>query len=248
MRKLIAAMLVAGAANIALPVIAADLPVYSPIIDIPDVDYGVQGSFYLRGSAAANALWSKEVKADECGCGDVTYPVNDWGYGYSVGAGFGYETGTGLRFDATVDYLANDGVSITKTAPGVAGKYSLKLRSTIALANAYYDFSFGNSGMGSGYSAAGGAFGYVGAGIGAAFNQVSVDAPAGNPITGGSNTSLAAAGMVGIGYDFGAFTADVGYRAIYMAKIANTQPAPMGFSTSNNWIHEVRSTLRYRIN
>ncbi|MEO5806093.1 hypothetical protein [Devosia sp.] len=248
MRKLIAAILVAGAAAFAGPTMAADFPEYPPVIQVPDVDYGVQGAFYLRGSAAGNALWSKEIVGYDCACTAITLPVNTLGYGYSVGAGFGYETGTGLRFDATLDLINNNGASITKTAPGVAGVYSLNLRSTIALANVYYDFSFGGSGYGAGYSAAGGAFGYVGAGIGGAYNEVTISAPVANPITGGNNYTLAAAGMVGVGYDFGKFTADLGYRAIYLASISNSQPVPMGFTSSNNWIHEIRTSLRYRIN
>src|SRR5690606_3766905 len=125
----------------------------------PDVDYGVSGSFYLRGSAAGNMLWSKEAKAYEClaPCGGLevhTFPFVAMGYGYSVGAGFGYDTGTGLRFDATLDYLANDGLKVTKGAAYAPrdGDYTVKLRSTLALANVYYDFSFGGD-----YGAAGGA-------------------------------------------------------------------------------------------
>jgi hypothetical protein len=183
MRKLSAAFLAAGAVLAAVPALAADMPFYPPVIDVPDVDYGVSGSFYLRGSAAGNALWSKEAYAWDCfACGPVqiAVPVTAWGYGYSVGAGFGYETGTGLRFDATVDLVNNSGLTATHPASAGwrAGDYKTTLRSTIALANAYYDFSFGGN---YGYGAAGGAFGYVGAGIGAAFNDISVQGPGWRP-------------------------------------------------------------------
>ena len=43
MRKFIAAMMVASAAVVGGQAIAADLPYYPPIIEIPDVDYGVSG-------------------------------------------------------------------------------------------------------------------------------------------------------------------------------------------------------------
>lgn len=248
MRKLIAAIMVAGATLVAGSAVAADFPYYPPVIEIPDVDYGVQGSFYLRGSAAGNYLWAREAQGYDCLCAITTNYFDQGGYGYSVGAGFGYETGTGLRFDATVDYLDNSGAALTKTAPGVAGRYSMRLRSTVALANAYYDFSFANGGFGAGYSAAGGMFGYVGAGAGVAFNNIDVTAPAGNPIVSGRNTSFAAAGMVGVGYDFGAFTADLGYRALYIAEVNNAAAVPQYVSVPNNWVHEVRSTLRYRFN
>ncbi|WP_240230416.1 hypothetical protein [Devosia lacusdianchii] len=251
MRKLIAAIMVAGAAVIAGPALAADFPEYPPIIEIPDVDYGVQGSFYLRGSAAGNWLWSKEAYAYECVvCGPAvvtTFPFVAMGYGYSVGAGFGYETGTGLRFDATIDYVGNEGLKVTK-GPEYGfrqGDYTVKLRSTIALANVYYDFSFGGD---YGYGAAGGAFGYVGAGAGVAFNHSEITAPAGVVVPSGSNTSLAAAGMVGVGYDFGSVVADVGYRGVYIAELNNGAAAPNTVWAQNNWLHEVRGTLRYRFN
>ena len=137
MRKLIAAIMVAGAAIIGGQAIAADMPYYPPVIEIPDVDYGVEGSFYLRGSAAGNLFWTREAFGYDCGCATInSTPFSTVGYGYSVGAGFGYETGTGLRVDATLDYVSNSGASLTKTAPGVAGDYSVNLRSTLALANA----------------------------------------------------------------------------------------------------------------
>jgi hypothetical protein len=253
MRKLIAAIMVAGATLVGGQAIAADFPYYPPVIEIPDVDYGVEGSFYLRGSAAANLLWSKEAYAYECtvcGVPAVTaFPFVAMGYGYSVGAGFGYETGTGLRFDTTIDYLANDGLKVTKGAIYAPrdGDYIVKLRSTIALANVYYDFSFGGD---HGYGAAGGAFGYVGAGAGIAFNNNEITSPVGSPspAISGANTSFAAAGMVGVGYDFGSVVADVGYRGVYIAQLSNGAAAPNTIWADNNWLHEVRGTVRYRFN
>jgi len=242
MRKLIAAFLLTGTA-VAGPAIAADMPYYPPVIEIPDVDYGVSGSFYLRGSAAGNAMWAKEVFHPTAT--PRNYAITDYGYGYSVGAGVGYETGTGLRVDATVDYLANDNMraTINDTSGTLAnGVHSLQLRSTVVLANAYYDFGFGDMG----YGAAGGAFGYVGAGAGLAFNDVITTGP-GPADTHGTNTSLAAAGMVGVGYDFGHIVADVGYRGLYIDQVANnTAVAP--YSINGAWVHEVRGTVRYRFN
>jgi hypothetical protein len=236
---------VAGATLIAGQAIAADFPEYPPVIEIPEVDYGVQGSFYLRGSAAGNALWAKEAKGYDCDCLiERSYPFEEMGYGYSFGAGFGYETGTGLRFDATIDQIGNEGLSLTKTAPAVPGEYSLKLRSTLALANVYYDFSLGGQ---HGYGAAGGAFGYVGAGAGVAFNKVDLSSP-GDIAESGNNTSFAAAAMAGVGYDFGSVVADVGYRGVYIAKLSNSAAVPYVVSSDNNWLHEVRGTVRYRFN
>ena len=247
MRKLSAAVLVAATTVIAGPALAADFPEYPPVIEIPDVDQGVQGSLYLRGSAAGNILWTKEAYGIDCViCGiepeEEAFPVDEVGYGYSVGAGVGFETGTGLRFDATVDYLSNDDL----VATGDAAEYTLGLRSTIALANVYYDFSLGGNGFG--YNAAGGAFGYVGVGAGAAFNESEIEASNGFPVPSGENTSFAAAGMVGVGYDFGAVVADVGYRGIYINELTNGADFPANVRSENNWLHEVRGTLRYRFN
>lgn len=245
MRKLIAAFLLTGTAVVG-PAIAADMPYYPPVIeipDVPDVDYGVSGSFYLRGSAAGNAMWAKEVFHPTAT--PRNYAITDYGYGYSVGAGVGYETGTGLRADVTVDYLSNEkmGVNIQDTSGKLAnGLHTLSLRSTVVLANAYYDFGFGEMG----YGASGGGFGYVGAGAGLAFNDFITNGP-GPADTRDTNTSLAAAGMVGVGYDFGHIVADVGYRALYIDNIQN-KAATAPYSIGSNWVHEIRTTLRYRFN
>jgi hypothetical protein len=245
MRKLSAAILVAGATLVGGPAIAADFPEYPPIIDVPDVDYGVQGSFYLRGSAAANTLWAKEVHHPTAPAPN-SFAIDGNGYGYSVGAGFGYETGTGLRVDATVDFIGNEDLQTTlpaSAAPFLApGVHKLSLRSTVALANVYYDFGFG----GGGYGASGGAFGYVGAGAGVALNDFITTGP-GAPDTRDSNVSFAAAGMVGVGYDFGAVVADIGYRALYINSIQN-EVAAAPYTIDNSWIHELRTSVRYRFN
>jgi hypothetical protein len=242
MRALTLAVLAAGAAFSAAPAFAADMPLYPPVIEIPDVDYGYTGSFYLRGSAAANAMWSGEV--DHPTVDPSIYPITEYGYGYSVGVGAGYETGTGLRFDVTLDHLRNDGMEAEiddDGGPLVDGTHTLALRSTVALANAYYDVGFGD-----GYSAAGGPVAYIGGGIGVAFNDFTVTDPNDDTTT-DQNASLAAAGMAGLGYDFGPFVADIGYRALYIASLENDS-ATYPFSVNDNWVHEVRGTVRYRFN
>jgi len=231
-------------------VAAADMPQY-PDLQVPDVDYGVGGSFYLRGSAALNLHWAPEVvhPADPA----EVNAIEKYGYGYSWGAGFGYETGTGLRFDGTIDSVETTGLMITKTTPpaptGDAGDYTLMLRSTVALANVYYDFGLGDA-FG-GYTGAGGAFGYVGAGAGVAFNHAEVNSPltAVTPVPTGSNVSAAAAVMAGIGYDMGKWVADLGYRGLYINEVNNAptdESTPSYYEVHDNWIHEVRGTVRYR--
>ncbi len=227
MRNLLAALLVAFAALIGAPAIAADMPDY-PDIEIPDVDYGVEGSFYLRGSAAWNLLWTQEHLSPGCGCES---PPTAPGYGYSIGAGFGYETGTGLRFDATIDYLENKGLT--------DGLNGLELRSAVGLVNAYYDIPLSHDGsMGGGFGA------YVGGGVGAAVYQTHVTG-GGAPADGGGWTPAAAA-MTGVTYDAGTWVADLGYRMIYTPTISNYVPTDT-FYLHDNTAHEIRGTVRYRL-
>lgn len=250
MRKLLALAAVGTVVLLGGQAVAADMPEY-PYVDVPDVDYNVGGSFYLRGSAALNLHWAPEV-VHPWDADDVD-PITEYGYGYSWGAGFGYETGTGLRFDGTIDSVETTGLMITKTAPPAppedAGDYTLMLRSTVALANVYYDFGLGD-GFG-GYSGGGGAFGYVGAGVGAAFNHAEVNSPLGavTPVPTGDNVSAAAAVMAGVGYDMGKWVADVGYRGLYINEINNSptdETTSSYYEIHNNWIHELRGTVRYR--
>lgn len=249
MRKLIAAIMVAGAALVGGQAIAADFPYYPPVIEIPDVDYGVEGSFYLRGSAAGNLLWSRNQQfycppATGGGCGAagtvVTETASENGYGYSLGAGFGYETGDGLRADVTVDYLHNSGLANDRGQ-------KLTMRTGIALANLYYDFGFGDVG-----SAQGGPGAYVGAGFGGAYNYLESRGPWTGYDPDGGSFSSAAALMAGVTYDMGTIVADLGYRMIYMPQLSNGSNAlgkPQGpYFINDNFIHEVRGTLRYRFN
>ncbi len=226
MRKLIAAFLLTGSA-VAGPAIAADLvPYYPPVIEVPDVDYGVSGGLYLRGSVAGGAWWAKD--AQYCNCAVTTF--DKMGYGYSVGAGFGYDSGHGVRADITLDYLSYGGL---KASNG----YEVNLRSGLALANLYYDFNLSGAGYG-----AGGFGAYVGAGLGVAKNYTEVSNGAW-----GHSFEGAAAVMAGVSYDFGSYVADVGYRGIYMNK-AMSQPQNLAnaYIINDNFINEIRTSLRYR--
>ncbi len=153
MRILFAALLVAFTAIIGAPARAADLPDY-PQIDIPEVDYGLQGGFlparFGRHQFAVDAGPHQHLRlrlhhGDRCRLrlfGRRRLRLRDR---------------RRLRFDGTVDYLSNDGLT--------DGTNTLHLRSTVALANVYYDFGLRRSGG----SAAGGWGAYVGAGLGAAY-------------------------------------------------------------------------------
>lgn len=249
MNKLMASVALGAATLLSTAALAADpvkfdYPVYKDFVPpyIPPVDHGLKGSFYLRGSVAGNALWFKEGDHPTI---PTTFDVDRLGYGYSYGAGVGYETGEGLRFDVTVDRIVNNDTrtTITGAPPLLDGDYTLELRSTLALANVYYDFGLSDLGL----SAAGGTFGYVGAGAGVAYNDyIFTTGPAGSfSDTPGSNWTPAAAVMTGVGYDFGALVADLGYRGVYLHKIENTDAAAP-YSLNNNFLHELRATIRYR--
>ncbi len=247
MRKLIASAAAGAAVLIGGQALAADMPYYPPV-DVPEVDYNIGGSFYLRGSAGLNLHWAPE--AIHPAHPDLVQEISAYGYGYSWGAGFGYETGTGLRFDATIDQVETSKMKIVKDNDNADdGEYSLLLRSTVALANVYYDFGLGGD---FGYSG-NGAFAYVGAGAGVAYNHAEVNSPLGvpQPVPTGSNVSPAAAVMAGVGYDMGKWVADVGYRGLYINQVNNAptdESSTSYYEIHNNWIHEVRGTVRYRFN
>jgi hypothetical protein len=240
MRKLLALLAVGLATLFVAPVQAADMPEY-PDIEIPDVDYGVDSSFYLRGSVAGNFMWAKDVDLN-CGCGVGPRPFQIGGYGYSFGAGIGYEFGDGLRADATIDYLVNNGLDAVLGGGPPPSHVTIGLRSTVALANVYYDFGLGGDGFG---SAAGGFGAYVGAGLGMAHYSIADLAPA--PVTPGSGITGAAAVMAGVTYDMGTVVADLGYRGIYMPILTNSNNADT-LLVHDAYVQEVRGTVRYRFN
>lgn len=230
MRVLLAALLVVMTAMFGASVRAADLPQY-PDVQVPEVDYGLQGGFYLRGSAAANILWAHDAVHTICGC-FTPVDITAAGYGYSVGAGFGYETGNGLRVDGTLDFLSNSGLA--------GGGHTLTLRSTIALANAYYDFNLG------GDASAGGGWGaYVGGGLGGGYMMTHLDGAPATPD--GANFAPVVAAMAGVTYDMGNWVADIGYRGMYIPQITNGDASITPYYINQNIIHEVRGTVRYRL-
>ncbi len=243
MRKLLAVSVSAVMALTVAPIsivgsaYGADIPQYVPptydIPDLPPVDYGLGGSFYLRGSVAG-ALWQAS-DGTYCGC-VATFETP--GYGYSVGVGFGYETGDGLRGDVTIDYFSIDDLTTT------GATHTVDLRTGLLLVNGYYDISF------DGYGSASGGFGaYIGAGIGLAKNYSDIEDATPTQISWGKSLEGAAAVMVGVTYDMGNMVADLGYRGVYMNKVMSQPPvAPPPYLINNNFLHEVRGTLRYRFN
>lgn len=231
MRKLKAAALLAVTALLAtpLPVFAADYFPPPDIPPLPPVDYGLGGSFYLRGSVGLNLLTAKDV---DYGC-NCLLTFTDSGYGYSIGAGIGYETGDGIRADLTIDHISTDGLHDTNGD-------QVTMRSTLVMANVYYDFGLGGDTLG-----ADGGFGaYVGAGLGGGYNHVHIT---GAPIQDGGSVEAAAALMAGVTYDMGDVVTDLGYRMVYWNKITDGA-SPATTVISDAFVHEVRGTVRYRFN
>lgn len=231
MRNLYAVGIVAMAALIASPALSADYPTFPqyPTVTIPElppVDYGLGGSFYLRGSISG-AAW-QAVDASYCAC-ISTFDSPGWGMGAGIGAG--YETGDGMRYDATLDYLHIN--ELTSTAGP-----TVDLRAGLLLVNAYYDFGFGHD-----MDASGGFGAYVGGGIGAAklYSTVSTG-------VWGTNVEAAAALMAGVTYDMGNVVADLGYRGTYINKIMDQPVGGNNYIINHNFIHELRASVRYRFN
>lgn len=242
MRTLFAAVLMAGASVFAAPALAADMPYYPPIIEIPDVDAGLGGAFYLRGSVALNVHGAHHSRHPALGT-DV--PITRWGGGMSAGVGVGYELGNGVRFDVTADNFMSDGLTgnVTTGAPLQDGPHSLSLRSTIVLANAYYDYYLDGQGPGKG------TFVYGGAGVGFANNYYvyTTTPPGGTQDVVGHNLTPAAAIMAGFGVDYGDLVADIGYRGIYINSIKN-DATTYPYEINHSLAHEVRGSVRYRFN
>jgi hypothetical protein len=193
MRKILATVMVAFATLFAAPVMAADIPEY-PDIEIPEVDYDLGDSFYLRGSAALNVHWAREVNHPDV-CGSCTTPSRRTRWATATAGASASVTRPAPASASTRRSTCSkrSGLGITKTGFGARlnGKYSLMLRSTIALANVYYDFSLGDFG---GYGGSGGAFGYVGAGAGVCVEPCRDQRAVGDPVPTGGNVSAAACG------------------------------------------------------
>jgi hypothetical protein len=236
MRKILALFAVGLSTLIAAPAMSADMPYY-PDIEVPDVDYGLEGGFYLRGSVAGNVAWARDFNV-VCGCAVGPHPFQIAGYGYSFGAGIGYEMGDGLRADVTIDYLDNSGLKGNIGNSGSTSTY--RIRGGVALANAYYDIPLGGAAAQGGFSA------YFGGGLGLAYYEVS-DIGLGPDPTGTGVTGAAAA-MVGVSYDLGSAVADLGYRALYLPTINNQDVTNNPIVIRDAMIHELRGTVRYRFN
>jgi opacity protein-like surface antigen len=139
---------------------------------------------------------------------------NNWGFGGGIGLYFG----RGFRGDLTVDVLRESDVSANLADPlaDLPGVRTFGLKSTVALANLYYDFDFGNR-----FTP------YVGVGLGFTRNKTTegvVTDPCGcltGTIEGDSNTHVAGAAMAGFQVKLrDRLSFDAGYRFLYLGEAA----------------------------
>lgn len=184
---------------------------------------------------------------------------------WSVGGGVGAYIGRSARFDITAEHRFNTDVNGTfvYTDAGTGTAYSVRstntLRSTLLLANVYYDFN-----RGSHFSP------YLGVGLGAVYHEVgagsfsSACGCATGTIDGNSNWHVAGALMAGADFKLrDRLHLDAGYRFLYLghtstgATRANfsapgsgtTTPIPVAQDPTIEQLHahEFRLGLRYDI-
>ena len=151
---------------------------------------------------------------------------SNWGFGGGVGLYFG----RGFRGDLTIDRLAESDVTADLADPlaHLPGLRSFGLKSTVALANLYYDFDMGHR-----FTP------YVGVGLGFTRNKTSdgtVTDPCGcltGTIEGDSDTHVAGAAMAGFQIKLrDRLSFDAGYRFLYLGEAA-TGPVTATYTADN---------------
>jgi opacity protein-like surface antigen len=227
------------------------------------------GGYPVEVTPSRNANWY--VRGDfsfaQHDLGDMTEPPNyklsetSIGRNWSYGGGLGYYFSKNVRGDLTLDFRQNANVRGT-VRDGVAtfeGERQFGLRSTVGLANLYYDFD-----MRSHFTP------YIGVGLGFASHKTKDGTVVGGPasclctgssitIDGASNTTAAGALMAGFSAKLhDRVSLDAGYRFLYLGHahtgdikgsygvvpVATTSPDPL---VSDITAHEFRVGLRFDI-
>lgn len=261
-KLLLGAALVLGSAQGAL---AADLGNYGggSIKDGPMMAAPMQAAspaLYFRFDATRSSYDTPVVT--ENNLFDLTDSTIDsnWGFGGGVGLYFG----RGFRGDITIDRLMESDVSANLADPlsDLPGIRSFGLKSTVALANVYYDFDMGHR-----FTP------YVGLGLGFTRNKTTegiVTDPCGcltGTIEGDSTTHVAGAAMAGFQVKLrDRLSFDAGYRFLYLGEAATgpvnatyTAPVTGGHAGTGGYVsedpkiedihaHQFRLGLRYDIN
>jgi opacity protein-like surface antigen len=160
---------------------------------------------------------------------------NKLGNGFTAGVGFGVKT-QWLRTDITIDYLSALKYEGTVTT---AGDTTAKIQATTALFNGYVD-------LGTWYRITP----YIGAGVGAAYTDVTDYVSGGSPpFTGGVNKKqwgFAWAATAGAAYPISPnLMLDVAYRYLNIGDVKTGSDAFGAMTFKNVAAHEVRVGLRW---
>lgn len=232
---LLAGAFVVGAGDLAR---AADLLPPPPPME-PAPPPVVASGFYLRGDIGVGFdELSSFNSTDAAFIGGFSYDGSGLGTQGFFGGGVGYQFNNWFRVDGTAEYRTNTKFWAIENYTAFCGfgvchdDYSGHLNSIVTLANGYID-------VGTWY----GFTPYVGAGIGAAFNQFTGLTDIGVE-TGGygqaptrTSTQLAWAAMAGVSYSITPnWKLDVGYRFLSMGKMTSA-----GIQCVAGCTHEIQS-------
>lgn len=161
---------------------------------------------------------------------------------WTIGGGFGRYFGLGLRGDVTYEYRGKTSFDAVSTNCCSTTTH-FDMKSQVVMANIYYDFRPGahiNP--------------YIGAGIGAAFNETSGGSYPANtcgctPYDGKSQWNMAWALMAGASMNIDSRTKlDMGYRYINLGEVVtgpNQWDGKAGPSSKDLDAHELRIGIRY---
>jgi opacity protein-like surface antigen len=247
--------ILAGAALVLASTATVSADGYRGMKDMP-VAYSQPASWYLRGDYSYSWMNVGDVAMPSFGFTEHSTD-NTW----ALGGGVGYYFGRGIRGDVTYEWRG--GIDIHATTPTATTDLSVK--SSVLLANLYYDFRAGER-----------LTPYVGVGLGVARHDTSggsVVSTCGTPCVYGEDKSWTAAGALMAGLSFridrghhapvsikddrgavqpGRLHFDVGYRFLYLGdahagSIVNVAPTTPGPRLDDLTAHEIRVGLRWDI-
>ena len=208
--------------------------------------------WYLRGfvGIGINDAYKLEYLPAPANVGNgFVFDHNSNGDTFFLGGGVGYEWNNWLRFDGTVEYRARTQVNARGVYNPITGEgdaYQGYLKSWVFLANAYVDLGTWNC-----FTP------YVGAGIGAAYNQLADFVDMGIGTTGagfGRNSAdwnLAWALHAGVAYNVSkSLKVELAYRYLNLGSVTDTVDCIGGcvsdsYKFSNIHSHDIMLGLRW---
>lgn len=217
-----------------------DVPYYAPM-ESP------RPSLYLRLDGGYSAFDEPTIVEEHL------YDLSDAAIdnAWSFGGGVGFYLSRGWRADLTVDRRFEAGTEGLLTQGPLPGSREFGLKSTVALANLYYDFDFGSR-----FTP------YLGVGLGFTHNEATAGSVIDDTgavtatIDGSSSTNVAGAAMAGVSMKLrDRLSLDAGYRFLYLGdaatgavtEIATGAPVSGDPTVEDIHAHEFRFGLRYDI-